>query len=272
MNHFTLCFISRNLLRLFGIVMIVFMILPLLAVVPISFSSGTFLSYPLPGLSLRWYEKVFSAGPWLQALRNSLLVGCAATLLATLLGTLAALAFARRNLPGATSLLALLISPMIIPPVISGLGMYFLFGQLGLTGTLTGMILAHTVLATPFVLINVAASLQGLDMSLLKAAAMSGASPLRAFINVALPIIAPGVVSGALFAFMTSFDEIVVVLFIGGPGQRTLPRQMFDGIRDTIDPSIVAMSSFLLVVGLAGLLTTTWLSLRSSRTLNQPAA
>jgi putative spermidine/putrescine transport system permease protein len=127
-------------------------------------------------------------------------------------------------------------------------------------------------LATPFVLINVAASLQGLDMSLLKAAAMSGASPLRAFINVALPIIAPGVISGALFAFMTSFDEIVVVLFIGGPGQRTLPRQMFDGIRDTIDPSIVAMSSFLLVVGLAGLLTTTWLSLRSSRTLNQPAA
>ena len=96
MNHFTLCFVGRNLMRLFGIVMIVFMIAPLLAVVPISFSSGTFLSYPLPGLSLRWYEKVFSAGPWLQALRNSLLVGCAATLLATLLGTLAALAFARR--------------------------------------------------------------------------------------------------------------------------------------------------------------------------------
>lgn len=271
MNHFLLSGLARYLHLAFGVLMMLFMVLPLFAVVPLSFSSGSFLSYPLPGFSLQWYERVFSDGPWMHALRNSLVVGVASTALATVIGTLAALAFARRNLPGATTLLGLLISPMIIPPVISGLGMYFLFGSLGLTGTLPGLVLAHTVLATPFVLINVAASLQGFDMNLLKAAAMSGASPSRAFAGIALPIIGPGVVSGALFAFMTSFDEIVVVLFIGGPSQRTLPRQMFDGIRDTIDPSIVAMSSFLLLVGVAGLLATTWLSLRAQKRA-KPAA
>lgn len=265
MMHFFLAAMTRKAHFLFGILMSLFMILPLLAVVPISFSSGSFLSYPLPGYSLQWYERVFTSGPWMQALSNSLVVGIASTLLATVLGTLAALAFARRSLPAAASLLGLLISPMIFPPVISGLGMYFLFGQLGLTGTMTGLIVAHTVLATPFVLISVAASLQGFDMTLLKAAAMSGASPTRAFMGIALPMIAPGVASGAIFAFMTSFDEIVVALFIGGPSQRTLPRQMFDGIRDTIDPSIVAMSTFLLLVGIAGLLTTTFLTLRAQR-------
>ncbi len=268
MNHFFLASVARKVHWLFGVLMSLFMIVPLLAVVPISFSSGSFLSYPLPGFSLQWYERVFTSGPWMQALSNSLMIGLVSTLLSTVLGTLAALAFARRDLPAAGSLLGLLISPMIFPPVISGLGMYFLFGQLGLTGTMTGLILAHTVLATPFVLISVAASLQGFDMTLLKAAAMSGASPARAFIGIALPVIAPGVASGALFAFMTSFDEIVVALFIGGPGQRTLPRQMFDGIRDTIDPSIVAMSTFLLLVGIAGLLTTTFLTLRAQR--NKP--
>jgi len=265
MMHFFLAAMARKAHFLFGVIMSLFMILPLLAVVPISFSSGSFLFYPLPGYSLQWYERVFTGGPWMQALSNSLVVGIASTLLATVLGTLAALAFARRSLPAAASLLGLLISPMIFPPVISGLGMYFLFGQLGLTGTMTGLIVAHTVLATPFVLISVAASLQGFDMTLLKAAAMSGASPTRAFMGIALPMIAPGVASGAIFAFMTSFDEIVVALFIGGPSQRTLPRQMFDGIRDTIDPSIVAMSTFLLLVGIAGLLTTTFLTLRAQR-------
>jgi len=267
MNHFTLSRLSRIFLSAFGVCMCVFMILPLLAVVPISFSSGNFLSYPMPGFSVKWYEKIFSDGPWMKALATSLIVGVSATALATVLGTLAALAFARKNLPCASTTLALLISPMIIPPVISGLGMYFLFGALGLTGTVTGLVIAHTILATPFVLISVAASLQGFDMTLLRAAAMSGAAPSRAFANIALPIIAPGVISGALFAFMTSFDEIVVVLFIGGPSQRTLPRQMFDGLRDTIDPSIVAMSSFLLLIGLAGLLSTIWLSHRTHKVL-----
>jgi putative spermidine/putrescine transport system permease protein len=245
--------------------MAVFMMAPLLALVPISFSDSSFLSYPIHGWSLQWYERVFTPGPWLDSLRNSVLVGIASTLISTALGTLAALAFARRNLPRATGILGVLISPMIIPPVISGLGMYFLFGKLGLTGTLSGLILAHTVLATPFVLISVAACLQGFDMTLLRAAAMLGASPTKAFMNVALPIISPGIISGALFAFMTSFDEIVVVLFVGGPSQRTLPRQMFDGIRDTIDPSIVAMSSFLLLLAILGLVSTTWLAARAQQ-------
>ncbi|PFH11635.1 putative spermidine/putrescine transport system permease protein [Collimonas sp. PA-H2] len=265
MSHLHLCLIGKSLHYVFGAVMIVFLLAPLIAVVPLSFSAGSFLSYPIPGFSTQWYQNVFTAGPWMDALRNSLIVGVASTMLSTVIGTLAALAFARRNLPAARTLLAFMISPMIVPSVISGLGMYFLFGQIGLASTLLGLVLAHTVLATPFVLITVTATLQGFDMNLLRAAASLGASPLRAFFNVAIPLIAPGMISGALFAFMTSFDEIVVALFISGPGQRTLPRQMFDGIRDSINPSILAMSSFLLLMAVGVLLLAAWMARQSNR-------
>lgn len=248
--------------KTFGWLMVAFLIVPLVAMLPLSLSSGSFLSYPLPGLSLQWYGKVFTQGPWMDALKNSLIVGLASAVLATVLGTLAAFAFARRNLSAARSILAVLIAPMIVPTVISGLGMYFLFSRLGLTSTLPGLIAAHTVLATPYVVITVTATLQNFDMNLLRAGYSLGASPLRAFFTIAVPLIAPGIISGALFAFITSFDEIVVALFIGGPAQRTLPRQMFDGIRDSIDPSIVAMSAFLMAVAVLMLSATAWLNRR----------
>lgn len=232
----------------FGIVMIFVLLAPLVAAVPISFSSGSFLSYPLPGFSLQWYEKVFMAGPWLDALWNSVLVGVLSTLIATPLGTLAAYAFARGDLPAPTTLLGLLIAPMIVPPVITGLGLYFAFAKLGLTSTLPGVVLSHAVLSTPFVLVTVSAALQGFDLKLLRAAASLGASPTRAFLGVLVPIMAPGILSGALFAFATSFDEVVVTLFIAGPAQRTMPLKMFEGIRDNIDPSILAMATFLMCV------------------------
>jgi putative spermidine/putrescine transport system permease protein len=247
----------------FGWLMVAFLLLPLVAMVPISFSSGSFLSYPLPGFSLRWYERVFEPGPWTHALSNSLIVGFMATVIATILGTLAAFAFARHNLPIKRTLLGFLMAPMIVPSVITGLGMYFLFSQLGLTANLSGLILAHAVLATPFVVITVTASLQQFDMDLLRSAYSLGASPLRAFFSIVVPMIMSGIVSGALFAFITSFDEVVVAIFIAGPGQRTLPRQMFDGIRDTIDPSIIAMSSFLMVVATIALTVSTWIAQRT---------
>jgi putative spermidine/putrescine transport system permease protein len=249
----------------FGALMILFLLVPLFAMVPISFSSGSFLSYPLPGLSMQWYERVFSPGPWMASLRNSLLVGVFSTFVATVLGTLAAFAFARRNLAAPRTLLGFFMAPMIVPPVITGLGMYFMFSRIGLTASLPGLVIAHAVLATPFVVITVTATLQQFDMGLLRAAYSLGASPLRAFFTVVVPLISSGIISGALFAFITSFDEIVVAIFLAGPGQRTLPRQMFDGIRDTIDPSIIAMSSFLMVVAAIALTLSALLSQRAAR-------
>ena len=238
----------RILHYLFCCAMMVFLVGPILAVIPISFSSAGFLSYPVPGFSLQWYAKVLAPRPWLPALWNSVVVGTGATAVATLLGTLAALGLARNDLPGRSFLLGLLIAPMVVPVVISGVAMYFLFARVGLTASYLGLILAHAALGAPFVVITVTATLRNFDTSLVRAAYSLGASPVRAFLTVTLPLIAPGVLSGALFAFIFSFDEVVVALFIGGPEQRTLPRQMFDGIRDTIDPSILAMSTLLVGV------------------------
>lgn len=228
----------------------IFLIGPILSVIPISFSSTSFLSYPIPGFSTQWYEKVLAPRPWLPALKNSLIVGSGATILATILGTLAALGLSRDSMPGRSFLLGLLIAPMVVPVVISGVSMYFLFARVGLTASYTGMILAHAALGVPFVVVTVTATLQNFDRTLVRAAYSLGASPLRAFFTVTLPLIAPGVISGALFAFIFSFDEVVVALFIGGPEQRTLPRQMFDGIRDNIDPSILAMSTILILISM----------------------
>lgn len=261
--------IIRNLYYLFGILLMLFLVVPLLAVIPLSFSSGSFLSYPLPGLSMQWYEKVFGDGPWMEALRNSLIIGAVSTLAATVLGTLAAYAFARRDLPQPTAMLGFLIAPMIVPPVISGLGMYFLMAKIGLTASMTGVILAHTVLAAPFVLITVTATLQGFDMGLLRAAASLGAPPFSAFMTIVVPVIAPGIISGALFAFMTSFDEVVVTLFIAGPAQRTLPLKMFEGLRDNIEPSILAMATFLMLIAVLSLITAVFLVNRNAKNLRK---
>lgn len=263
MSHAVLARMLRLVQYAFCILVALFLVVPILAIIPISFSSAGFLSYPLPGLSLQWYAKVFAPRPWMPALWNSILIGTGATVIATVLGTLAALGLSRGDLPWRSGLLALLISPMIVPVVISGLGIYFLFAQLGLVATYAGMILAHAVLGAPFVVITVAATLRQFDRTLVRAAYNLGASPTRAFLTVTLPLIAPGVISGALFAFVFSFDEVVISLFIAGPAQRTLPRQMFDGIRDNIDPSILAMSTLLVGVSVIMLTSVGLLSRRT---------
>ena len=236
------------LFRIFCAGVFVFLILPILAIVPISFSAGEWLTYPLPGLSLRWYEDFLSSEMWLNSLKNSLIVASATTVLATGLGTLAALGLARSHFPLKGLVMAVLISPMIVPIVITAVGVYFFFAAWGLVNTYLGLIFAHTVLAAPFVVITVTSAMQGFDRTLARAGASLGANPPTVFFRITLPLILPGVVSGALFAFATSFDEVVVALFLAGPVQRTLPRQMFSGIRENISPTITAAATLLIVV------------------------
>jgi len=234
-------------------------------IVPLSFNSEPYFTFPLPGVSLRWYEDFFRNDRWTLALQTSIKVAAAVTLLATALGTVAALGLSRANFPARTLIMSLLISPMVVPVIISAVGMYFFYTRIGLSNSLPGLILAHTALATPFVVIVVTATLSGFDYSLVRAGASLGATPTRVFFKVILPLILPGVISGALFACVTSFDEVVVVLFLAGPEQRTLPKQMFSGIREMISPTITAAATLLIVFAIIMLTTIELLRRRSER-------
>ena len=239
---------TRLLFRTWCALVLVFLLLPIAAVIPLSFSSGSFLSYPLPGWSWRWYDEVLTGGKWLQALLNSLRVGVAATVLALLLGTLAALGLARQRGWWAGALKALMLSPMIVPVILVAVGSYFFLAPLSLTSTFGGLILAHTVIAVPFVVVPVLTALEGLDPNLARAAASCGATPTVAFFRVTLPSIVPAMASGALFAFAASFDDVVIALLVAGPEQRTLPREMFSGLRDSITPALTAVATIMIVV------------------------
>ena len=244
---------------------LVFLVAPILIIVPLSFSSGSFFHYPMPGFSMRWYHDFFTSSFWLPSVWNSLIVGSTATVLATVLGTLAALGIWRSRFPGQALVLALLISPMVVPSIIVAVGVYFAFAPLGLTDGYSGLILAHTTLAVPFVVVTVLATLSGFDRTLLRAAASLGAPPVTTFRRVTLPLILPGVLSGAVFAFAASFDEVVVALLLAGPGQRTLPRQMFAGINDNISLTITAAATMLIAVSLVLMVAVGQLRRRSER-------
>jgi putative spermidine/putrescine transport system permease protein len=255
----------RTLLWLVGGAGLVFLIAPILAIIPLAFNGGSFLTYPLDGFSLRWFEEFFTSDRWMGSLANSLIIGGATTVLATGLGTLAALGLNHAPLRFRGLLTGLLLSPMIVPVVIVAVGLYFAFAAVGLTNSYAGLILAHTALASPFVVITVGATLQSLDLNLPRAASSLGARPTTTFFQVTLPLILPGVVSGALFAFVTSFDEVVVALLLAGPGQRTLPREMFNGIRESITPTITAAATILIVVSTCMLIAIEALRRRSER-------
>ncbi len=242
-----------------------FLLVPIAAIVPLSFSSGSFLTYPLPGLSLRWYAEVLGGGKWLVALGNSLFVGALATVLAVLLGTLAALGLARRRGPGVALLKVLMLSPMIVPVILVAVGAYFFLAPLSLTSSYTGLILAHTVIAVPFVVVPVLTALEGLDPNLARAAAACGATPATTFRRVTLPSIVPAMASGALFAFAASFDDVVIALLIAGPEQRTLPREMFSGLRDSITPALTAVATIMIVFSTALFLAMQSLQARARR-------
>ena len=251
-------------LRGVAVLTLLYLILPVLAIVPLSFSSSTFLVYPIPGWSLRWYQNLIASTEWRMAAKNSFIVAPSATVVATVLGTLAAIGLTKANFRGKALLMAILISPMIVPVVVVGVGMYLFFAPLGLANTYIGLILAHASLGVPFVVTTVAATLQGFNYTLVRASLSLGANPVTTFFRITLPVIAPGVISGALFAFATSFDEVVVTLFLAGADQTTLPRQMFTGIRENISPTIAALATILIIFSTGLLLALEWLRGRNA--------
>lgn len=251
--------IGWYLLRGVGVLVLLFLLLPILAIMPLSFSSSSFLAYPMPGWSLQWYENLFTSDAWSRATRNSFIVAPLATILATILGTMAAVGLARVNFWGKGLLMSLLIAPMVVPIVVVGVSTYLFFAKIGLNDTYLGLILVHAALGAPFVLTTVLATLQSFNENLIRASLSLGAGHLTTFFRVTLPIIAPGVISGALFAFATSFDEVVVTLFIAGPEQVTLPRQMFTGIRENINPTIAAVATLLIIFTTSLMLVLEWL-------------
>jgi putative spermidine/putrescine transport system permease protein len=249
--------------HLFCGAVLLFLITPILVIIPLSFNQEPYFTYPMPGFSLRWYEDFFigekSAG-WHLAVKNSVIVATFSTLIATGLGTIAAVGLSDSRLPGKTLLMGILISPMIVPLVITAVGMYFFYSVVGITPRqlaqiwsgfhLIPVILAHAALGTPFVVITVTATLVGFDRSLTRAAAGLGADGITAFFKVTVPLVLPGMISGALFAFITSFDEVVVVLFLAGAEEYTIPRRMFSGIREQISPTILAVATILVVISI----------------------
>jgi putative spermidine/putrescine transport system permease protein len=292
--------------RAICVAIFVFLIAPILIVIPLSFNAEPYFTFTEAmltldpaGYSMRWYDNLLTFGmvapeaprdgawwadawahaSWIQAAKNSVIIGVFSTLLATVLGTIAALGLARPEMPYRKAIMAALISPMIVPIIITATGLFFFYSNpcsvLGplspeggcgrLTSTYLGVVLAHATLGIPFVIITVTATLMGFDRSLLRASASLGAGPVTTFFKVQLPLITPGVVSGALFAFVTSFDEVVVVLFIGSHDQQTIPRQMWNGIREQISPSILAVATILVVVSIALLTVVELLRRRSER-------
>lgn len=249
-----------------------FLISPILVIIPLSFNAEPYFTFTEGMLaldsdaySLRWYEDFFTSDSWVRSIKNSFIIAIASTILATTLGTIAALGLSRAHMPYRTLFMSVLISPMIVPLIISGAAMFFFYSKLDLAATYPGVILAHTALGTPFVVITVTATLVGFDRQLIRAAASLGSDPTRTFFKVILPLILPGVISGALFAFITSFDEVVIVLFIAGVDQRTIPLEMWSGIREQISPTILAVATLLVTISILLLTTLELLRRRNER-------
>jgi putative spermidine/putrescine transport system permease protein len=257
--------VAARWVRVHTALVLFFLIAPILAIIPLSFNSGSYFSYPLQGISLHWYKQALTSPDWQRALVNSIGIGAASTLISTCLGTLAALGLSRAQFPLRSLIMPVIISPMIVPIVVVAAGFYLIFAPLGLVNSYPGVVLAHAALGTPFVVITVTASLLSFDQSLLRAASGLGAAPWIAFRRVTLPLITPAVATGAVFAFATSFDEVIVILFIGGPDQTTVPRQMWSGIRDSIDPSILAVATMLIVFAVLLFASINWLRGRGTR-------
>jgi putative spermidine/putrescine transport system permease protein len=251
-----------------------FLIAPLFIILPISFNAEQYiffsekmLALDPEGFSLRWYKDMIygTKNPWGLATKNSLIIAFFATIGSTILGTVAALGLSSRYMPYKAAFMALLISPMIVPLIISGTAIFFFMAKVGLAATHTGIILSHIILGTPFVVITVTATLTGFDHSVTRAAASLGSNPVNTFMKITLPLIMPGVISGALFAFVTSFDEVVVVLFLAGLENTTIPIQMWVGLREQLSPTIMAVATCLIVMSTLILVSAELLRRRSER-------
>ncbi len=224
-----------------------YLVFPVVVVIPLSFSAGKFMTFPPPGLSLQWYRNFFGRAAWIDSAWLSIWVGLVVTMLSVLLGTPAAIGLARGRFPGQRLLSAFILSPIIVPGIIVAIGAYFAYSKYGLVGNPMALVLAHTALAVPFVVINVTAALQGVDRRLEHAALSLGATQWGTFRQVTLPLIRSGIFAGAVFAFITSFDELLVALFLSGSTAVTLPRRMWEQLHFDIDPTIAAVSTLLIV-------------------------
>jgi putative spermidine/putrescine transport system permease protein len=249
-------------------VVLFYLTFPVLVIVPVSFSAASYLSFPPPGWSLRWYANFFGRSEWQSAMWLSIWIGAIVTLLSCALGVPAAFGLVRGKFPGKRLVNSFILSPIIVPGIIVAVGIYFVYARLGLIGHPVGIVLAHTCLAVPFVVINVSASLYGFDTKLEQAALSLGATPWRCFWQVTFPLIRPGVMAGAVFAFITSFDELLVALFVSGTTAMTLPRLMWQEIRQDIDPTIAAASTLLLTLTTALLVSAELLRRRGERLRN----
>ena len=244
---------------------LLYLVVPVLIVIPLSFSSATYLSFPPPGFSLQWYDNFFGRSDWLGAAWLSIWVGLTVTALATGLGTPAAIGLVRGRFRGRYLINVFVVSPLVVPVIIVAIGIYFFYSTIRLIGNPLALVIAHTCLAVPFVVVNVSATLYGFDERLECAAMNLGANRWRTFWQVTFPIIRPGIFTGALFAFITSFDELIVALFVSGTSAVTLPRKMWNAIRFEIDPTIAAVSSLLIVFTAALFLTAELLRRRSAQ-------
>ena len=251
---------------------LLFLIMPILVIIPLSFNASPYftftpemLAFDPEGYSLRWYQDLFASEDWMRSIRNSFFIASCATLIATILGTMAALGLSRAYMPYRTLIMTVLISPLIVPIIISAVGMFFFFVKLGLAKTYLGVILAHAVVGTPFVVITVTATLSGFDYNLVRAAQNLGASGLTIFFKIIAPIVSPGIISGALFAFVASFDEVVIILFVGGFDQNTVTVQMWSGLREQISPTILSVATLFFLISIGMLVSLELIRRRNNR-------
>jgi putative spermidine/putrescine transport system permease protein len=243
-------------------------VLPLVVILILAFSDAPFLEFPPPGFSFRWFANFVYRPGWLTATQTSIEVASLTMIFATLIGGLASVALVRISFRGKAFVTSLMLSPMVIPTVVFAIALYFLFAPMGLVGTRLGLLLGHVVLALPYVIIVISGALRSVDTSLERAAQVLGAPPAIAFLRVTLPAIRPAVLTAALFAFLASFDELVVALFISGTTAKTLPKRMWEGIREEIDPTIAAVAALLILVSLLFLILSEAVRLRrADRTL-----
>jgi putative spermidine/putrescine transport system permease protein len=284
---------AQTVLWIYSALVFLFLTLPIVIIIPLSFNAEPYftitegmLNLDARAFSWRWYMDIFQNGminpnqpawswPWLKdawqnaqwihSAKNSLAVAVGTTVLSTILGTLAALGLSHPRMPARVLITSIVISPMIVPIIISSAGIFFFFSQISLTNTYIGLVLAHSVLGVPFVVITVTATLAGFDTSLIRAGRILGAAPHIVFRKVIGPLILPGLVSGALFAFIASFDEVVMVIFLADYDQRTIPRQMWSGVREQISPTILAVATILVVLSVIMLATVELLRRRSER-------
>ena len=233
---------------IYAVLIMIFLVAPLLVILPLAFTSSAVLTYPIPSFSLRWFRELITNEVWSRTIINSLIIASGTTVLATVLGTAASMGLRHRGLPFQGTIRTMFLLPMVVPAVVLGVGMQVLFVRIGIASTYVGVLVAHTVVAIPFVIISVSGALAGIDGRVERAASSLGASPTTVFRRVTLPLAMPGILSGAALAFAISLDEVVLTLFVAGPNQRTLARQMFSTLRENISPAIAA-AAFIIIVG-----------------------